>query len=149
MYIWIALAIFICIYLIYYCATWNVCIYEDYIQGFWAASDDIFCEKAGISSMLLYIGESVGSEPRLGYIVIDELTSQGFSLEYKTGWAGINLDCYHLHAKVKFDEEKIMPTHIDISVNILDGVMKITSDGVLYARLEKQHDITNIAKEQK
>lgn len=49
----------------------NAAIYEDTIQGMWAADPD-WAERAGIDGMLLYIGknESSFSDVRKGYMIL-------------------------------------------------------------------------------
>lgn len=145
------ICIVIIIILLYVFSTWNTSANENYLYGFWVADGDDFCEESEIDSMLVFIGEPEPgwfSTTRTCYIIImNDLCAQGFTLNYSTGWAGIGVGKYRINAKVKFDDEDIWPDKVHIDVDMRDGTMKIHSDGVIYARLNKQHDTTNLARQ--
>lgn len=145
MYFYAVLVVIIII--LYYIASWNTNTYEDYLYGFWTAAGDDFCEESDIESMMVFIGEpeiSRSSRTRTCYIIImNDLSAQGFTLEYKSSWASIGSRKYEICADVLFDDEQIWPTKVNISVDMRVGIMKIYRDGVIYAKINKQHDITN------
>ncbi len=125
---------------------------EDYMYGFWVAEGDDFCESSDIKSMMMFIGAPCVQYcppcvTRACYIVImDNLSSQGFTMSYYPGWSGLGNDVYTVRASVDFDEEAIWPERVMMSVDMSDGVLTVRSGDTLYARLNKQHYITNMAK---
>lgn len=145
-----AVIIIILIIVLYNLATWNTSSYEDYLYGFWVAEGDEFCEESEIESMLVFIGEpdcSFRSRSRTCYIIImNNLCNQGFTLNYRPGWASIGVGQYRIYADVEFDEDDIWPEQVCVDVDMRDGSMKVHADGTVYARLSKQHDTTNIAR---
>lgn len=147
-YILIAIIIFI-----YYMATINVNAQEDYMYGFWTADGDDFCQSAGIQSMMLFIGEPSKSAfssrvSRECYIVIlNDVANESFTLTYNRGWAGPVIGKYKLRGEIEFDGEEIWPGDVDISIDMRTGILRVTADGTLYARLHKQHDTTNLSRD--
>ncbi len=132
---------------------WNTLANERYMYGFWVAEGDDFCDSSEISSMMMFIGEPViqycpPAITRVCYIVImDNLCNQGFTMSHWPGWTGINIGApYIINAKVVFDEEDIWPQSITMSFDMQDGVLKVWAGDTMYARLNKQHDTTNVAK---
>ena len=145
----IAACIFIIIVILYFTATWNVNTYEDYLYGFWIAEDDEFCEDSEIDSMLLFIGKPEDnwfSRERTCYLVImNNICAQGFKMKHRTGWGGIGISDYKINAEIAFDDEQIWDDNVKITVDMRTGTMKIVgADGTLYAKLNKQHDVSNI-----
>lgn len=148
--IFYAALILVAVILIYTASTWNVNTYEDYLYGFWVADGDEFCEESDIDSMLLFIGDrECGwfSNTRTCYIIImNDLCNQGFTLTYKTGWAGIGVGVYRTRAHVEFDEDAIWPEDVLVDVDMRAGTLRVHADGTEYARLHKQHETSNVAK---
>ncbi len=148
-----AIAIVVIIFIVYKLTTWNVGANEDYLYGFWVAEGDEFCDNAEIESILVFMGESENgfrSNTRTCYIIImNDMCNQGFVLNYVPGWAGVGVGKYHVRASVTFDDEQIWTDYVNIHVDMRTGTMEITSDDgdVVYARLCKQHDTTNMARE--
>ncbi|QYB17455.1 hypothetical protein PV-S19_0091 [Pacmanvirus S19] len=147
----IAIIIVVIIFILYNIVTWNVNSYEDYIYGFWVAEDDEFCEDSEIDSMLLFIGkheDSWCSRQRTCYLIImNNICAQGLKIDYKTGWSGIGIGKYKIKCGVEFDDEQIWDENVEIIVDMLSGTMKIIGyDGTLYAKLNKQHDVSNLAE---
>jgi hypothetical protein len=137
--------------IIYFILSWNTSTYEDYLYGFWVAEDDDFCEEAEIDSMLLFIGEAengVRTVSRTCYIIImTNMSNQGFTLNYVPGWGGPGISKYHIHATPEFDDEDLWGDNVTLEINISEGTLKIYSGDTVYAKLNKQHDTTNMARE--
>lgn len=145
-------AILILVIIILVWALNRVDTYEDYLYGFWVAQGDEFCEKSGIDSMMLFIGEPAPRWPwqsikRQGYLIIlDGICNQGITIKYSKRWFAPGLDSYTIRAEIEFDADNIWPDAVNITVNMLAGTLMVTDDdGIEYASLFKQHDITNIA----
>lgn len=136
----------IVLFVVYNIATWNVASQDEYLTGFWAADGDEFCQRSDINSMLLYIGERVGTKRNCYLIIMDDLANTGLTLEYTRGWAGPGIGGYHIKCKTTFDDEQIWPECVDIDVNMLNGTVKIYSADTVYAELTKQHETTNLTK---
>jgi len=128
---------------------WSNYYCEQYLYGFWVADED-FCEDSEIDSMLFFIGERERGflyDSRTCYLVItDDMCNQGMTMTYLKGWKSFGLS-YKISAKVEFDEEQLWDEYVDIEINMNNGTMKISSNGVVYARLTKQHDTTNMCAE--
>jgi hypothetical protein len=122
-------------------------IYEQYIYGFWVADDNEFCHQAGIKSMLLFIGEPTGVmyTTRTCYIIImDNMSNQSFTLQYiPFGWF---IGKYRIYANVEFSDEQIWESRVCIDVNMTNGTLEISAGDIVYARLTKQHETTNITR---
>lgn len=131
------------------CAASTVGWYEKYLFGFWAASDDEFCDSAGVASIMLFIGapqRSGYSTQRDGYLVVmDDFTNQGFTITYTPPLLKLGLGKYCISAQVEFDDEQIWDDTVTIETDITRGTMVIRSGDTVYARLYKQHDISNAA----
>ena len=142
--------IIIILIILYFIQTWNVPKYEDYLYGFWTASEDEFCEEAEITSIMMFIGQpesSWGNITRYGYLVIsDDICNQSFTMNYRKGWGGLSIDDYRIKPCIEFDESQYWPQDVIIDVDIMNGTMIIHKDGITYARLHKQNEITNAAK---
>jgi len=147
------IAIIIVITILLVLSVWrNTLTDEQYMYGFWVAEGDDFCESSEISSMMIFIGEPVihycpPAVTRACYIVImNGMCSQGFTLRYRPGWTGLDVGKYVVVAGVTFDDEDIWPHVVNVSVDMSNGVLKIWADDTIYARLNKQHDTTNVAR---
>ncbi len=67
-------------------------------------------------------------------------------MKYYPGWSGLSTEKYTVNAGVEFDEEPIWPDNITVSIDVYSGTLTVYSGDTLYARLNKQHDITNVAR---
>lgn len=143
------LAVVVVIVLIYIVLTWNTGACDDYLYGFWVADGDDFCDRADAESIMLFIGEPEGwftVERPIYLVIMNDLCNQGGVLSYRRGWAGPTVGRYGVRAGVKFDDDQLWPERVNLAVNLLDGTLQIEEDGVVYAKLVKQHDTTNIAR---
>ncbi len=147
---WYLVAIIVVILLILVSAKWNTSTFENYLYGFWLAEDDDFCAESGIKGMMLFIGEPTGrlSTSRVCYLVItDGLCNQSLTMDYWSSWAGIGIGKYTISPSLTFDDENVWPEKVDITVDMCSGLLRIYAGDTLYAKLVKQHDITNVAKQ--
>jgi hypothetical protein len=149
--VYIALVLIIVILIIYNLANWNTGEYEDYFYGCWVAEDDEFCESADIESMMMFIGESENkglfARERTCYLIImNDLANTGLTLSYSPTWGGVGIGKYAVNAKVTFDEEQLWDEDVLLTVDMREGTLKISSGDMVWAKLNKQHDITNTAK---
>jgi hypothetical protein len=146
----LAIAVVAIIIILYYILNWNTAAYEDYLYGCWVAEDDAFCESADIDSMMLFIGEpeSKGfSTARTCYLIImTDLANDGLTLRYRPNWGGVGLGKYSVRAEVCFDDEQLWDEEVTLTVDMRKGTLKIRNGDMVYAKLHKQHDITNAAK---
>lgn len=127
----------------------NVCKYEDYLYGFWVAEDDDFTDDSEISSMMFFIGRSMGwfrKERQCYLVIMNDICSQGVTIKYLRGWASPIHGKYRIYCTVKCDVTPIWPTDITIDIDTLNGTMKIHNKGTLLAMLHKNHEITNSAR---
>lgn len=151
----LAIAIVAIIVIIYTLLYWNTTAYEGYLYGFWAASGDDFCAESEIDSMMVFIGEAEctwkpypWTRTRPCYVIImNDLCNQGFTLSYRPSITGVGLGMYCIWADVVFDDEDIWPGSVSICVDMRVGTMKIYAGDTIYAKLQKQHDTTNLASE--
>lgn len=139
----IAIAIVIILIIIYCYCTWNTSLNEDYLYGCWLADDDEFCDESDMKSMMLFIGDYDSGERLCHLVIMDDICNQGFSIKYRPGWSGPTVGKYRIYTKATFDEFPIWPEDIVIDIDIRRGTMVIHSDGTVFARLNKQHEITN------
>lgn len=121
---------------------------DDVLYGFWTAEDDEFCERTEIDSMLLWIGPAkqgvIKTTRRCYLIIMSDVCNQGCVLTYRPS-SGLQ---YKVAATCKFEEEPLpMWDHIDMHADVINGTLEIkSSDGTILARLNKQHDTTNLAR---
>lgn len=135
---------------IYYIVTVNTGNYERYMYGLWTADDD-FCDDAGVSSMLLFVGE-----PRSGWtstsrscylIVADDITSQLFDMTYATSCAGPSISPYSVWARCKFTDGDIFQIGddpVEFAFDMCAGTLTIRNGERVFARMYKQNDISNV-----
>lgn len=147
-----AVIILIILIIFYTIFNWNTSAYEDYLYGCWVAEDDAFCESAEIDSMMIFVGEPEragwSSVVRNCYLIImTDMANDGFTLEYSPPWGGVGIGKYSLRARVKFDEDQLWDENVTVTVDMRKGTMKIRSGDMVYAKLNKQHDITNVARD--
>lgn len=143
----IGILVVIVIVLIYWYFTLRAESFDDYLYGFWLADQDEFCESTGIKSMFIFVGDKGAQGDRPGHIIIsDDMSNQSFVLRATPGWCTLTSRKNTMRANIAFDDEQIWPADVMIDVNMSTGEMKIHSDGVLYAQVLKQHDVTNAAR---
>lgn len=139
------LAIFIIIVLICIWVYSHDSFTEDYLYGYWYAEDDEFTEKAGVNSISLFIGEPAGfpKTSRDAQIILDNEITDGLRIEYWRPHVG---RAYQMHAKVEFDSHQLWPEYVTIKVDVIRGRMTIKGreDGLVYARLYKHNEITDL-----
>lgn len=157
-------AVIVLIFVIYYIATWNTNANENYIYGYWSADDDEFCDESDMSSMMLFIGEaesSFGRVTRQCHIIItDDIYNGGFTMNYKRGWAGPTIGKYNINVGLEFEDavtdvdnggsgsdststESLWPDNVMFSFNMTNGTLLVHSGEMVYARLHKNHEISN------
>lgn len=143
------------ILIFYSIINWNTSAYEDYMYGCWLAEDDDFCDDAEIDSMMVFIGEPT-KEGIFGrnvirncYIIImTDMANEGFTLEYVPSWGGIGFGKYTVRAKTCFeDETPLWDEEVNITIDPRNGTMIVRNGEKVFARLNKQNDITNTARE--
>ena len=125
-----------------YIATAN----DSYLIGHWVA-DDEFNEHAGTTSILLTIGEATGwiwRERNAYLVILDDISNTGIKMKYRLT-PSFGLDTYSVSAQLEFDDpdETIFPPKVEISIDKQHGEMKIHSGKTIYARLYKNHILTN------
>lgn len=144
----IALCLLIILVLFY--IGWNCSVggYEEYMEGMWKG-DSAFTEESGVSSMLLYIGESSGGRrvTRECYLVInDDITSQPLKITYKKSSTGFCVvGQYTVNAAIEFEEEEVFPTEVTMEFSLTDGSLRIYSDGVLYGLFYRDNELSAMA----
>lgn len=119
---------------------------DDVLYGFWTGDDD-FCEKSECDYMLLWIGPAKPGwlkQTRQCYLIImSDICNQGFTMTYQPS-SGLQ---YKTTAVVKFEEDQIWDENVSISADVINGTLEIKdAEGTILARLNKQHDTTNLAK---
>ncbi len=151
--IWIAVVCVILIVLLYCSATYHQSTYEQYMTGYWVASNDEFCDSAGVTSILLYLNNpntqsSLLKQSRDGYLIItDDVCNQPITITYKRGWANPSLSKYHVYADITFSCEDVMDSRVEICVDMMAGQMIIKNDTETFAKLYKQHEITQLTND--
>lgn len=129
----------------WYWSNWHS--HSAYLYGFWTADGDAFCEESGVDTMMLFIGENGAGGCRTSYLVITpDSCNQGMELYTRGVWWCFG-DSYVWRTRVVCDDVPIWPEYVNITVSKADGTLRIVDDdGVLYASLTKQNDITNTAR---
>lgn len=141
------LPIFI-IFIIFYFYLVNA---DEHIGGYWVADDTAFTDKADIKSMMLYIGDKTKTSPfswkttRECYIVIaPNVANQGFSMKYSRAWNS-NKNIYEIIPELTFDDDDdVLPSLAKWHFDIVKGILTITKDDVVYAKLYKQNELSDI-----
>lgn len=128
-----------------YWSSYNVKTYEDYLEGFWIAEQDEFCEKSGITSMMIYFGQAdtKGSKrTRECYVVmLPDVEAQPFTLTYKCGYAPPRVGPYEINADCAFEEENIWANKVRITFDVRTGYLSVDANGTRYARVHKAHEL--------
>lgn len=141
----ILIFVIILILYIYFSDTSNH--YEKYLDGFWLASDDTFCENAGCDSCLIYFGKHDDNVRQCYIVMSPDIINSSFEMEYSIPkkFSNISKD-YIFSAKIRFDDEsdyEILPKNVKVNVNISTGIIKIYSEdySILYLKCYKQHNL--------
>jgi hypothetical protein len=139
-----ALALLLVVLYIFFCT--NVAEYENYLEGFWLAEQDDFCEGVDVDSILIYFGPATVSKTgvyrREGHLVMTpEVENQGFTIEYRRGWGGPTVGPYKIHATVKFEEEQVWDDNVCITWDMRSGYLSVTNRDTKFARVHKQHNL--------
>lgn len=118
-------------------------IYEDYMFGFWSATDDNFCEDAGVRSIMLYISKPTGiffKHRKCYLIIMDDIYNGVFDINYN---AMIPFTTYKINST---NNNNIWPKSLSMEIDIRKGTLYIYKDSQLFAKLYKQHDSTELCK---
>ena len=93
------------------------------IEGFWVGDSD-FCEEAGCTSMLLYIGERSGRERTCMLVITDDIASDVFKMRL-----GIDRSLSpwktKQHCAVTFEKTQFWPKDIVITTDMATSTMVI------------------------
>ena len=120
------------------------CVHDDYLYGFWTTDD---CEDNDCASIMLFIGAPTGMlwVERACYLVImDNVCSQGMKMSYRRPLLSGPYSS-GFTADIELDDDPVWPKSVRVDVDMTDGSLRVTADGVMYARLHKAHEITNVA----
>jgi hypothetical protein len=121
---------------------------DDHLEGYWVADDNEFTDNAGIESMMVYVGEKTGRFPRISrecYIVISpDVANDMFTMKYWKSW-NLSPNKYEITPTLEFDNDDAqIPTDASWIVDISRGTLTITKDKKIYAKLYKQHELSNL-----
>ncbi len=141
--------IIIVILLIYYTATIRQSAGERSLFGYFVAENDQFCDESGINSMMIFIGERINNSRDCYIVVLDDIANQSFTFNHSRGWAGPYNTTYNVYGSVIFEGDNVLewPEQLCFSVDIITGVLTISDNEKIYARLNKQNEITNDARD--
>jgi hypothetical protein len=118
-------------------------ICEQYLDGYWIG-DNTFCEESDVSSMLLFIGKKEENKRDLYLIINNDITNQ--HIKMTSGWKLLcvnkDLNKYTIGGKLEFEEDCGIPDEITFDLNVLDGVLRLYSDGTLYGIFYKDHEVS-------
>jgi hypothetical protein len=139
-----AVALLLIVLYMFFCV--NVAEYENYLEGFWLAEQDDFCEGVDVDSILIYFGPATVSRTgvcrREGHLIMmPEVENQGFTIEYRRGWGGPTCGPYKIQAHVTFDEEQVWADDVFISWDMRSGYLTVTNRDTKFARVCKQHSL--------
>jgi hypothetical protein len=150
--IWVVIVIII-LFIIYYTISWHTDTYEDYMYGFWTADNDAFCTKAGVESIMLFIGAPEqrtfkGRTTRPCHLlVMNDIENVTFDLTYNKSPSSPSLTKpYQVVGDMKFHDKTQWPDDATFIFDMRNGSLKIKSGAKNLGILLKQHDITNVAK---
>lgn len=152
----IVVALIIIVIILYIYSSINVSVYEEFMEGLWVA-DEIFCEEAGLKSMLLYIGpvsvDGWFSRTRGAYVIaMDDVTNQSFDITYKRGCGGPFINKYEIHTTTSFEQDQFFPESLSMRFDIGRGVLQLFTyedkTPVLYGAFYKQNDISAATKDE-
>lgn len=125
------------IILLYFMTTHTT--HEQFLEGTWLAQDDDFCEKTGITSMMLYVGKPTGwfYTTRQCYLVIcDDVANEQIQITYYPSRAfgsACTVNITHTCS--------LWPENCTMEVDYLKGRLVIRNDGTVIAKLYKRHDL--------
>jgi hypothetical protein len=124
--------------------------YENYMSGLWVG-DEEFCKRAGVSSMMLYVGAPTTSfmttTRRCHILINNDYANDGFTMVYNKG-AIIGLPTIHhdytITATTKFDEEDILPKQLDVGVSMMKNMLRLYDGETMYGVFYKDHETTEL-----
>ena len=142
------------IVVVYFCRQYQSRKNDDYLYGMWMADNDDFCAAGDITAMMLYIGSAAGNfcgstVARPCYlIVMDDIYSGGFDLTYTRGWSGLCGSKYQIQAHVGGvdDLPPLWPEQVTVAIDTQKGTLTVRDDTTVYAKLTKQHDVSNLTR---
>lgn len=112
----------------------NVLWDDKWRTGYWVG-DPVFCESAGISDMLLFIGEDAS----IGYFVLGDV-SQSITIKYGPQISpGVYNNC-----TIISDEPFEMPAVINMEFDMMRGMLRFYTDDVIYCVFNKDNEVTNL-----
>lgn len=130
--------------------------YESSIYGLWVA-DEAFSEQAELTSMMLFIGEKENKgyrkiQRKANLVMMNgdiEISKQILTIDYKPKWFcnPSKISNYTVKININYDEDDIMPTKMTMDVDICKGIMKLYSDGVMYAFLYKDASLSDLLRD--
>ncbi len=140
------IAIIVCLILMYKWSTYNTSTHENYLEGFWIADGDDFCEQAEIDSMLIYFGPSKPADgkrvKRECYVVITpDIENQAFTMSYKPTYASPALGSYELDCQIDFEEDALWDEKVKVAFDMRTGYLRIYSGETKWARVHKEHSL--------
>jgi hypothetical protein len=142
----ICIAVVIVLILILLIMKRNDSILQEGLSGIWEGAED-FCKASEISSMTVLIGKPHGvfSNCRECYIIISpNMAAQSFSVKHSTP-SGSLRSTHKLSAKMKFEEDQLMPEDMTWEYNYAEGKLIFKADDI-YAVLFKSPELTYMAK---
>lgn len=143
----LSLVIVLVIWLCYKWFTYQTATYERYLEGFWIADSDEFCEEVEVDSIMIYFGPSSagtkrGSVQRECYVIMTpEVESQAFTLSYKPQWASPACTKYKIKCEVTFEEEQIWEDTVEVCFDMRTGYLSVCSNDTKFAVVHKEHSL--------
>jgi len=140
--------------------------YESYLSGYWVGEPS-FLQKAGLKDMQLFVAPPSGG-CRQGYLIMTNLSggfiaNQPIELHEHSAlqrwWTalgsvfGTERDAYKAdrleieYAGTPAGEESPMPANLKMSVSLLNATMTLYSDSRVYAFLQKDMRVSEVAVE--
>lgn len=124
--------------------------YEDFMGGLWVCDED-FCERAGVDSMMIWVGSPATSwltTTRNCHILInDDYANQGFVMKYRknsiVGLPTTHHD-YAINAELEFEEDEIMPSPLNITLSMRNNTLRMYDDTTIYGLFYKDHETTDM-----
>lgn len=113
--------------------------FKGYFPGMWTG-DKIFCKDSGIDNVTLYVeGSGDSNDYQCAMIINDKI------YDFKVVSAGFSgyTDCAEVECTVTSTNAIPLPPTITVSIDKKKGILKITSDSLLYGIFYKNHELTN------
>lgn len=143
----------------YYYSSNNTAYKHNYLYGMWIGDDD-FNENAGVSSMLMFIGDPEAYSSKLNdfdtkravCLVIDGnediISKQIINMTYRAPKA-ISGNKYKIKVNMEYTENPVMPEEMTMEVNIQNGEIKLYDKETLYGVFYKDNAITSTCEFEK